>query len=233
MVIRLAVLVGLACPGAAAAAAAIAPGDGATVPSRPTFAFDFVNGAAEIELARSPETKVAGEDTGAFVDRMASQYSLLYSREPPDGLAPWTEGRLAAGRYFWHVNVRDDGSSTFSGTWSGWQRTMTLTVADEPIVFEGWTIRADRARRRPGCRDRVVRLRGTFAFDDNSRSLDARYVLRLSAGARRLSLRGEVSTFQGGFDRMFCTRARSATVTPFLRDARHVVPGPRRRIRLP
>ena len=212
------------------AADAIAPKDGETVSSRPTFAFDFTNGRADIQLSHSPEVKAAGDDAGAFVDVVADQLALLYMRTPPDGLAPWEGPRLAAGAYFWHVKVRDDGAEPYSGTETGWGPTRRLIVRDEPVIFEGWTVRAERIRPRPGCRT-PLRLRGKVAFDDNDATPRVSLSLVIKAAGRVIKRARPVLDYASRYDGYVCTRHRQVTVSPFLRDrAGQLTPGPQRTV---
>src|SRR5688572_294967 len=89
-----------ACTTVASAAEVIGPTDGETVGSRPTFAFDFTRGNAAIEFSHAPETKTAGDDTGGFVDEVASDYFIVggeYTDGPPYILDPGYPPRLVAG----------------------------------------------------------------------------------------------------------------------------------------
>lgn len=200
----------------ARAADAIAPRDGETVSSLPTFAFDFVYGTADIELSRAPDVRTDGPEAGSFVDYAAGNYALLYQRNPPDGLAPWpTSGRLKSGLYYWHVKVRDDGSRDGYGETQPYGVVRTLTVRDEPAVLEGWTLRADRLHATERCRR--VRLRGKVAWSDNDDTPKARLTLNVRAGGRTLRWRQPLD-YSGGFDTIICTRATRLAVTPKVVD---------------
>lgn len=225
-----ALITALVTASSAAAATVIYPADGATVGSQPTFAFDFVNGKAEVELSRTADVKTSGDAAGAFVSPDGSLFSLLYTREPRDGLAPWaTDGsprRILAGRYFWHVKVRDDGPEDFGGTETPWQRTMTLTVRDEPVIFEGWTFRARKLRATTSCRNRV-RVSGTIAWSDNAQKPTARFVVRVLGTGPSAKITGRFSDeFERTYARTVCVRGSTLRARAALTDtAGHTSPG--------
>jgi hypothetical protein len=210
-----------ALPAVALAADAASPRDGDTVASRPQFAFDFSSGAADVQLSTSPDVTVAGSDVGAFVDTAASDFLLV---GPSHGLAagvaePWSASeRIPAGRYFWHVKPFDAPAV--------WGPVRTLTVRDEPILFEGWTARATRGRTLRRCA-RVL-AQGTIAWSDNARARTARYSVRVTAGGRTVRpLRSAFNRFDRRFAGVACTRATRLRVTVALRDpAGHLTVGP-------
>lgn len=234
------VLAGFATPTAAIAADALSPLDGDTVGSKPTFVFDVLNGVAEIELSRSPETLTAGPNAGEFVDEVASEYAILYTREPRDGVAPWSGLPLNSGEYFWHVRLRDDGiADSLEGVQYPWGPVRTLIVSDEPAVFEGWLVRAQRLRATPKCRTRL-RLFGTISWSDNEAEPSVTYSVALKAGTRTVGrVRGSfTSTYRPAFDGSICSKrrvtARTLKVTAALRDTGgHLVIGEPRLIRAP
>jgi hypothetical protein len=213
-------------------ATVISPADGDTVSAHPTFAFDFLNGVAEIELSRSSDTLTAGSDQGGFVDTAYTQFSVLYVRSPLDGLAPWTGRPIDAGRYYWHVKTRDDGADTGSGAETPWQPTKTLDVLDEPAVFEGWTLQTQRLARQGTC-TRRLRLSGKIAWSDNGPGFNMDYSIRLTAGGRTIAnVRGNLSTT---YANVVClkTTATKIMAAPFLRDqGDHVTRGTSRTIRV-
>jgi hypothetical protein len=229
-------------PAPAVAADALSPVDGETVGSRPTFVFDVLNGVAEIELSRAPETMTAGPEAGQFVDRAASDYAILYNRQPRDGVAPWDGARLESGRYYWHVRLRDDGSDSVydDEVQHPWGTIRTLVVEDEPVVFEGWLVRVQRLRSTRGCATRL-RLYGTIAWSDNEEllSASARYSVSLKTGSRVVGrVRGKFNWLGHRFDGTICSKrritARSLTATATLRDGGdHLVTGERRRLQNP
>ena len=219
----------------ASAADAIAPRDGELVNSRPAFVFDVARGSAEIELSRTPETKTAGDDAGAFVEREESDFMLIGRTEP--GVGYWDGDRINAGRYYWHVKA-DDYADDFSGDPRPmWSPTRTLVVRDEAVVFEGWTVRARRLRPRGRCATRV-RLSGTIAWSDNAEDPAAGYSIRLIAGTRTIGRVTGTFDYSGEtYDRVVCvrrrTRARRFVVSAALRDpGGHLAVGPRRLVSL-
>lgn len=222
------VVVALAAPvGVARADAPLSPADGAVVESKPTFAFDFTNGVADIELSRSPDVRTAGDNVGAFVDQAASDYALLYARDPRDGLAPFPR-RLDSGLYYWHARLRNDDAG-FLVDFGPWTSTMRLTVRDEPIIFEGWTLTAKRLKQRGNCKR--LRLSGTIAYNDNDPTPSARLTLVVRAGGKVVARqRGSASTFgQQQFNRIVCVGHRRVQITPWLRDrAGQLTSGPER-----
>jgi hypothetical protein len=232
----------LGAPAAARAADALSPVDGATVPSRPTFVFDVLNGVAEIELSRSPETLTAGSNVGEFVEEAASDDFLLYSRNPRDGIAPWTGSRLSSGRYYWHVRLRDDGADDLytDDVQYPWGPVRTLDVEDEPIVFEGWLVRVQRLRATRSCATRL-RVFGTIKWSDNEESTtqQAQYTVAVKAGTRTVgAVRGAFGWIGTRFDGALCSKrritARTLTITPSLRDAgENLTRGETRQVRNP
>lgn len=158
-------------------------------------------------------------DVGAFVDETASLYAVLYNRNPLDGLAPWTSGRLDHGRWFWHVKTRDDGEDPYSGEMSSWQPIKTLVVRDEPPVIEGWLVRARRLRS-AGRKCRRYAIGGTVRFDDNDpTSASVRYELRLTASGRTVArLRGALPPYASSVSGSICTRATNVRAVLLLVD---------------
>lgn len=204
----------LALPSAAGAADATSPQDGATVPSRPTFAYDFTNGVGEVELSRSPDVLTAGDNVGGFVDVAASDYAVLYSREPRDGLAPFSR-RLDSGLYYWHVRTRNDDNE--NAAFTVWGPTRTLTVEADPIAYEGWTLRAQRLKRRGKCSR--LRLRGTVSYNDNDPRPSVTGTLTVRAGGRVVARGRWKPTYSPAqFDGVFCVKPRRFTVTVAVTD---------------
>lgn len=212
-------VIALATP-AARADEVLAPVDGAQVGSLPTFAFTLTNGAVDVELSRTPDVKVAGEDAGAFVDDTGPGfYFLLYRRSPRDGLGVATRP-LHAGTWYWHERARNDdlGDAAEMGPWGTVRR---LVVEDETPIFEGWTLQAQRLARRGSCRR--VRLRGRLVWSDNDDTPHVKAALRvrgeLQGTVRTLVVRfGEVSSSQT-YDRVVCAPAPGRLrVTPEVID---------------
>ncbi|WP_156028313.1 hypothetical protein [Candidatus Solirubrobacter pratensis] len=207
--------------------------------------FDVLKGAADIELSRSPETLTAGPSAGEFVDEAASEFAILYMRNPRDGVAPWESPiPLNSGQYYWHVRLRDDsvdsdGDGFMEGTQYPWGPVRTLTVSDEPPVFEGWIIRVQLLRPVGRCKTRL-RVYGTISWSDNEEEPSATYSVSLKAGARVLGrVRGTFdTTFRPRFDGAICSTrrvtARSLTATAALRDtSEQLVIGDPRKVRNP
>ena len=214
-------------PAGAVAADVVVPRNADVVGSRPQFLFDFTSGAASVQLSRFADVKTAGDDPGAFVEVAASDFLLVGPNHGlPAGVGgPWST-RIAAGRYFWHVKPVDETSDAPVA----WGPTRTLTVRDEPILFEGWTARASRGRTRAGCA-RVL-VQGTIAWSDNARAPTARYSIRVTAGGRTVRrLQGAFDEFDRRFTGVACTRATTVRVTAALRDgAGHLSIGPAKRL---
>lgn len=196
----------------------ISPSSGATVGSRPNFVFNFTNGVGEVELSRAADVKSSGSDVGAFVDAEASLYSLLYTRSPRDGVAPWDNySPLNSGSYFWHVKTRDDGDDTGPSVYTNWGPTKTLTVRDEPPVFEGWTMKVRKGKndRRHKCR--VLRLAGKVAASDNDENTKLTLILKIKNKSGKLTLKRRLDYSQR-YRQAFCLQQKSATVTAYIRD---------------
>lgn len=214
----------------------VSPSDGDVVSSRPNFAVDYAEGTLEVEFAVDADTKSAGDDVGAFVDAIRSNFMLVGGANHPLGLAEWgLSPRLNAGRYFWHARPNDYLTEIERGfKQHPWGPTRTLTVRDEPIVFEGWTLRKQRISR-SRCQPRYKRaflLSGSVAYDDNDARMSARYTMKLSDGSRSVAFRGTFSSGASRFAKVVCTNRASATVTMKLRDrAEQVTVGPVKRLR--
>lgn len=216
---------------AARAASVVLPADGATVSSRPAFVFDFARGYSLIELSRTPDVRTDGASVGAFVDPAVDTDLFIGPSElAPNqlpGLALWSStSRLSAGPYFWHVkpSPEDDPLTSFP-----WGPTTTLIVRDEPIVFEGWTLKKRRVSARACAalnkkRSRAARYRyaydlsGRFAWSDNAEFPSGRWELTLNNGPRRIRITGGLSSI-GTFAGAICTNQRRAVVTPTLVDS--------------
>jgi hypothetical protein len=204
-------LLWLAFTTSALAKAVLAPRDGDTVASLPTFQFDVTSGYVEVELSKFPETRTAGKDAGAFVTRDEWDDFFLFPEDPRPGTAKWSGSRrLTAGRYYWHAQISDDRIPNDTPTWTP---VMRLTVADDPPLVEGWILRLKRIRglrniRRSGC-PRRVRVSGFFSIEDNAPFSElAGWVLRLKPGAgRRTLFRTADATDSGGqrFSEVFCS----------------------------
>jgi hypothetical protein len=195
----------------ASAATVLSPADGETVGSRPTFAFDILDGAVEVELARAPDLLTSG----GFVDTAQSLFATLYTRRPLDGLAPWSGGPITAGSYFWHVRVRDD--SVDGLDWTPWQATRTLVVRDEAPVIGGYTLTARRAKPTPGCA-RVV-FTGKVAWTDNDDKPETTLSLAVDElDGERLDTEDVTLDSGGEYTVSACTRRTRLTVTPLVSD---------------
>ncbi len=216
------------------AATAISPANGATVSSTPGFQFDFLYGTANIELSKQPDVTTAGDDVGSFVDPERTRF-LSLSSDAVNGLASWpNESPLIAGRYYWHIKTRDDGSELGVGVQGPWQPTMTLTVRDEPIVFEGWTLTAHRIRATRTCKT-LVGIYGKFKFSDNvdALKLSARYSIALKASNKVVGRITGSTDWGEGYSGVICTKATKFTASPTLRDpAGHVTPGTAKAVRV-
>src|SRR3954471_20450790 len=106
-------------PGAAFATDVMSTADGAVVSSRPQFVFDFTEGSARVELSRYADLKTAGDDAGAFVQQDAVDWLAI---GPDDGFAPgmtrsW-DGRIDAGRYFWHTWISSWVGDAYVSAWT-------------------------------------------------------------------------------------------------------------------
>lgn len=206
----------LAVVPAAGATTMLAPEDGESVGSRPTFVFGgtALPGSIEVETSRSPDTLTAGDDAGKFVDR--ENYALGFiesTRVLPISATP--DWRLKAGRVYWHAlaDLFSDSSEKVA-----WSPVRSFYVEDEPAILSGWTLRADRIRARNGCAH-PVRLRGVIRWEDNDRKPRVRATLVVRANGRLVRrARLGVLTDDYTFDGFVCTRARKLTVTPYLFD---------------
>lgn len=212
----------------------LSPVDGATVGARPVFTFENAGppGSARIEVSRSPDVQTAGRAVGAFVDPTDSAGSFFGDDPtlPPNALR-WNSPGLPAGRYFWHARLEMyDGLDGLRP----WTAVRSMVVADEPPVFAGWTLRAQRLRSRTvrGHRCQRVRLRGRVAFTDNDRTPRVSLVLRVRRGGRTVDRVRGLLGGTGRYDAIVCAPGRSLLVQPVLVDhAGHVVRGPSRRVR--
>ena len=222
LILALAVLIAL--PAAAHAADVVSPVDGETVGSRPQFMFDFVSGAADIELSRSSDVKTAGDETGAFVEPTTSDFRLVSDGQP----VLWRGERVVAGRYFWHVKAHSYDDMSAPEVWSP---TRTFTVRDEPVILEGWTARAKRLRGRSSSCHNRVQVGGRIAFDDNDADESIRYTVAFSAAGRTVGrVRGTNASYTD-YAGVICTNARRLRVMVTLRDrGGHLVGGAPRQI---
>lgn len=211
----------------------IAPVDGAAVSSSPTFQFTVLNGAAEVELSRSSDVKSAGPDTGAFVESGPELVSLLYTREPRDGLAPWTSRwPLERGTWFWHARVRDDSRDNGAGDFGPWGQVRRLVAADDDPVLEGWTLRTQRLRGRKDCARRV-RFSGRIAWSDNSAAPRVAATIFLTAGRWDSSIDLPVRSSDHTFSVVKCTRwSRLMASVQLEDDAGHTVVSDERRVQV-
>jgi hypothetical protein len=215
---------------------AVAPQHGARVGSQPEFAFDFARGNVELEFSRSPDVTTAGQDPGAFVERDSGEDFIIggpLASGPPFRYGP---GRLSAGVHYWHVKADDyaddDDGNGQPGPRPTWGPIRTMVVADEPVIFEGWSVRMRRLKARGRCRGRA-RVSGTIAWSDNSDRPTARYSIRLSVGSRTLArIRGRFGQFERTFSGDICTRGRlpaRVVASAALRDTGgHLAASPRR-----
>jgi hypothetical protein len=207
---------------AARAADVISPADGTTVSSRPDFTVDYPQGTLAVELATTPETLTVGDHVGQFVEPARTNFMLIGTVGGPPGVAQWgLSPRLNAGHYFWHVQPNDYATEAARGFIAPpWGATRTLTVRDEPIVFEGWTLRARRTSR-SACKPRFRRayqLTGTIVWSDNTAAPAARYAITLRNGASKAVLKGNLAASPGRFTNVVCTNHTAAAVTVTLRD---------------
>lgn len=193
--------------------AVVSPTDGDAVPSRPTFTLDAeAQGASlTVEVARTSELLTAGYRTGWFVDPVES--NIGFFDRPPLNALQWDTGRLPAGKYFWRSLIKTYDENPVSV----WSAVQTFYVEDEPPIIEGWTLRAERLRRRPTCRDTLWRLRGRVAYTDNDRTPRVRLALLLRHPAVTRTLRAPLD-YGDRFDVLVCTRKTRITVTPVLTD---------------
>lgn len=232
----LAVVAMLLAADPAQAADVLTPQDGDLVGSRPDFTVDYQQGTLAIELATTPDVLTAGNNTGRFVEPARSEFMLVGVNGTPAGMALWGRAaRLNAGRYFWHAQTNDYATEVARGFIPDpWGPTRTLTVRDEPIVFEGWTLRAHRvARGRCAKRYKAAyQLTGTIAWEDNQEVPKARYAITLRNGPSRAVVRGDLPV-SGRFANLVCTNHTAAKATVALRDsAGHVTAGSARQLRL-
>lgn len=220
-VLILAVTALLASAGLSGAAEVLAPLDGDTVTSRPSFIVDYQQGTLEVEFARTPDLLTAGPNVGGFVEPERTDFMLvgLAGRRP--GIADWSTRRLPSGLYYWHAKAADYAAEDEAGPWGP---TRSLTVANEPPVVEGWTLRARRVSRRAcGPRSRyryAYRLDGTIRWADNEDAPRGRYTLSL----RHVS--GKSVRFTGGLDstsrtyaHLLCTNVSRARATLRVTDS--------------
>lgn len=214
LVLSAAVFLTLAAP--APAASVLTPVDGATVPARPTFTFDFAKGFAGIELSRSAALQASGPSAGEFVDRSDDVIGFV------------TNGRLKAtapidaGTYYWHARVAADDPSNPARALGPWSALRRMTVADEPPDFLGWTIQAAIAKHNSACSSRV-RLRGKVSYEDNDADPRIRFRMRISSGGHLLVTRTVSLNGKDHFDTTFCSRHRKLKVSPQILDkAGHV-----------
>jgi hypothetical protein len=225
LILAVAALVALT-PGTAAALEVLSPRDGDTVPSRPTFTFDFTEGSAEIEAATKPELRTAGDRVGDFVESVDSEFFLL----PESTGTTWGPLKFNAGRYFWHAKLNDYATL---GTPPVWTPVRTFTVRDEPVIIEGWLLRAKRLKGVSKQCPRRVRFRGKAAYDDNSRNKDARWKLTVKAGGRTVKrFRGKAAFGVATFSVIACTKARKFGAALVLTDpAGHTTPAPAKTVK--
>jgi hypothetical protein len=212
----------------AQAADVISPRDGETVGSKPRFTVDFAEGRASVELSKSASVKTAGDDVGAFVDVAAEDFLLIGPAWGyPAGVAePWSRA-INAGRYFWHAELRDYASDAPAA----WTPVRTLTVRDEPAVFEGWTASAVRGRKIEGCSRTLVQ--GRIAWSDNAARPEVRYTVNVSANGKRIGqIKGELGPFEspGRFGKVLCTASSKLKLTVQLRDGKHTTQGPSKKV---
>lgn len=206
-------------PSPAVAANVTAPIDGASVPSRPTFTWDYLYGAATIEWSRAPDVRTSGDQVGRLVDP-AGSVDEIFGTTPRSSTV--LRERLDSGVWFWTARLRDDGSPEGFGEQEPWLPVRRFVVDDEPPEIEGWTLNASRVRPRGTC-DRV-RLRGVVRTDDNEPEAKVRITLVVRAGGRTLFARGP-SADEGvvAFDREVCTRSGALEVEAHVADSRSQV----------
>lgn len=179
------------------AAQILSPRSGDTVGAFPTFTFDFAEGRAEVEYATTPEIKASD---GSFVDPTSSDFFLVRNGRASQS------NRLLAGQRYWHIrmgsDVEEDAGAPYLGPWSP---VMTITVRDEPAVFDGWTFSAKRLRGNRLCPS-VLRLRGVIAWQDNDRATKIRAWISLLKGSRSVSRAEQLVASDGRFNAILCTR---------------------------
>lgn len=208
----------LATSGADAASALTitSPVDGEDVSSRPTFTVDGdpARGSLTVEVSKSPDLRTAGDGAGTFVDK-ADDDIAFFGDDPalPLTAVRWGPSRLNAGTYYWHglIETYDERPKV------PWSPVLKFTVADEPAIFTGWTLRADRLRKRAGCPR--VRLRGAITFEDNDASPQVAAVLTVKGGGRTLKRAKGTLDYSGDrFDVTVCTRAAKVSAAVALTD---------------
>ena len=160
---------------------------------------------------------------GWFVDAADSGGS--FNDDPPFNSLPWGPNPINSGSYYWRalVNTHYDGRS------STWSPVATLTVRDEPALFEGWTLTAQRLAQRGRCKR--LRVRSTIAFSDNEPgSPKASLTLVVRAGGKvkaRIKWRDKYSGER--LSSIACLANRKLTVTAYVRDSSgHLTMGPTR-----
>jgi hypothetical protein len=213
-------------PAGAQAADVISPHDGDVVAAKPQFTFDFTEGSADVELSKSAAVKTAGDDVGAFVDRADGDFLLIgpFWGYPPGIAEPWSRP-INQGHYFWHAKINDHASDAPPV----WGPTRTLTVRDEPAVFEGWTAGAVRGRTVKGCSRTLVA--GKIAWSDNKARPEVRYTVNVSAGGKRIDqIKGTLEFFETRFSKVICTRSSKLKLTAQLRDGKHTTQGPAKKV---
>lgn len=229
-------LFALVLPTSAMAADVVSPANGDLVAPKPVFAFDIARGRAEVEVARTADVRTAGEDIGAFVERVASgSFTIGGTYDNSPYVASSLGDPLEAGNYFWHAKVDDyaDDPPDAAGPPVPWGPLRRFTVIDAAPVIEGYTLRADRLRKRGKCER--VRVRGKVVFTDNSDGeTEARLSIQLKAGGRIIGrVRSEVSQYGNSFDGTICTRASRLAVEVALRDdAGNFAPGVPRTVKV-
>jgi hypothetical protein len=200
----------------AQAASIVAPADGSTVGSYPSFVFDWPSGSdasVDVELSTEPELLTGGERIGHFVQRgPTDMFWLVTTGLRPEDPRPWEGGRLDAGTYYvrgWFDNYSAEPEYVTPVT--------RFTVRDEPIVVEGWLLRNRPMPKTRKCAQRL-KVSGTYDYDDNSASDDARWVLKLKSGSQTLARFTGSDSFGGGsFSRTACfTKRFRGTVTATL-----------------
>ena len=109
-----------------------------------------------------------------------------------------------------------------------WTPVRTFTVRDDPILVEGWFIRAKRLRGASKRCPRRVRFRGKAAYDENSSTKAARWKLTVRAGGRTVKrFRGKAGYGTAVIDVIACTKARKFGAALVLTDpAGHSTPAP-------
>jgi hypothetical protein len=109
----------------------------------------------------------------------------------------------------------------------------TFAVRDEPIIVEGWLLRAKRLRGTSKRCPRRVRFRGKAAYDDNSRNKGARWKLTVKAGGRTVKrFRGKAAYGVATFSVIACTKARKFDAALVLTDpGGHSSPAPAKAVK--